>query len=57
MQLKRRLIMVGATFFLAAATGHLMQNGPSLIGGAPDAKPAPQKLAAARLTSSSATSV
>ena len=47
MQLKRRIIMVGATFFLAAATGHLMQNGTNLIGGAPEAKPAPQKLVAA----------
>lgn len=50
MQLKRRLIMVGATFFLAAATGHLMQNGTTLIGGADQgAKPAPQKLAAAAI--------
>jgi hypothetical protein len=50
MQLKRRIIMVGATFFLAAATGHLMQNGPSLIGGTePGVTPAPQKLAAASL--------
>jgi len=47
MFMKRRIIMVGATFFLAAATGHLMQNGTALIGGAaPDAGPAPQKLVA-----------
>lgn len=47
MQTKRRIIMVGATFFLAAATGHLMQNGTNLIGGAEPAKPEPQTLAAA----------
>lgn len=49
MQMKRRIIMVGATFFLAAATGHLMQNGTALIGGSPEVKPAPQKLAAAEI--------
>lgn len=48
MQLKRKLVMVGATFFLAAATGHLMQNGSGLVGGSgPFVQPAPQKLAAA----------
>ena len=31
MQMKRRVIMVGATFFLAAATGHLMQGGGALF--------------------------
>ena len=50
MQLKRKLVMVGATFFLAAATGHLMQNGSSLVGGSgPAAKPVAPKLAAAEM--------
>lgn len=50
MQLKRKLVMVGATFFLAAATGHLMQNGTGLGGGSePGAQPALQKLAAAEM--------
>ncbi|MCB2115842.1 MAG: hypothetical protein KDE00_05940 [Rhodobacteraceae bacterium] len=42
MQIKRRAITVGTTFFLAAATGHVMQNGETisarLRGG--DAAPA-----------------
>ena len=31
MHTKRRVMMAGATFFLAAATGHLMQNGNMLM--------------------------
>ncbi len=46
MQIKRRAIMVGATFFLAAATGHLMQNGTPFIGGSPAQKPDATELAA-----------
>lgn len=50
MQLKRKLVMVGATFFLAAATGHLMQNGTGLIGGsAPGVQLDAEKLAAEKL--------
>lgn len=30
MQIKRRAITVGTTFFLAAATGHVMQNGDAI---------------------------
>jgi hypothetical protein len=30
MQIKRRALTAGATFFLAAATGHVMQNGGSI---------------------------
>jgi hypothetical protein len=30
MQIKRRAITVGTTFFLAAATGHVMQNGETI---------------------------
>ncbi len=30
MQIKRRAITVGTTFFLAAATGHVMQNGDTI---------------------------
>ncbi|SPH23598.1 hypothetical protein DEA8626_02662 [Defluviimonas aquaemixtae] len=30
MQLKRRAVMVGTTFFLAAATGHIMQSGDAI---------------------------
>jgi len=30
MQIRRRVLTVGATFFLAAATGHIMQNGDSI---------------------------
>ena len=28
--MKRRIIMAGTTFFLAAATGHVMQNGDAI---------------------------
>ena len=49
MQVKRRAVMVGTTFFLAAATGHLMQNGDIISerlqgvreAKAPQAAPAP----------------
>jgi hypothetical protein len=58
MQLKRRVIMVGATFFLAAATGHLMQNGTSLIGGVqPAPKPAATKMTAAKVADIEPTSI
>jgi hypothetical protein len=30
MQIKRRILTVGTTFFLAAATGHVMQNGNAI---------------------------
>ncbi len=30
MQIKRRMLAAGTTFFLAAATGHLMQNGTAI---------------------------
>ncbi|HQU68330.1 MAG TPA: hypothetical protein PLI43_09030 [Albidovulum sp.] len=30
MPLKRRIVMAGTTFFLAAATGHVMQNGDTI---------------------------
>ncbi len=39
MQIRRRAITVGTTFFLAAATGHVMQNGDTIsarLRGAPE---------------------
>ena len=42
MQIKRRAITVGTTFFLAAATGHVMQNGETIsarLRGAKSARP------------------
>lgn len=42
--MKRRIIMAGTTFFLAAATGHVMQNGNAIVaklrGTAGSAQPA-----------------
>lgn len=47
MQVKRRVIMVGATFLLAAATGHLMGAGTSLFGDGRASQPKPQVTVAA----------
>ena len=41
MQIKRRAITVGMTFFLAAATGHVMQNGDTISARLRGVDPAP----------------
>lgn len=51
----RRVTLVSATFLLAAATGHLMQNGISLGGGSVDG--APNEASALALGLSNVTSV
>ena len=53
MQLKRRVIMVGTTCFLAAATGHLMGGGSGWLGGGPAPK-APQQVAVAAIAPAAA---
>lgn len=53
MQLKRRILTAGATFFVAAATGHLMQNGAGyaarLLAPQPEAAAALPEPAAAEV--------
>lgn len=51
----RRVTLVSATFLLAAATGHMMQNGISLGGGSVDG--APDEASARTLGVSNVTSV
>ena len=41
MQIKRRALTAGATFFLAAATGHVMQNGGSISASLNALRPNP----------------
>ena len=54
MQIKRRAITVGTTFFLAAATGHVMQNGDA-IGARLRGAPAPERPVLASIESTAAT--
>ncbi len=54
MQIKRRAITVGMTFFLAAATGHVMQNGETISARLRGA-PAPEKPVLASIESTAAT--
>ncbi|WP_413876536.1 hypothetical protein [Albidovulum sp.] len=54
MQIKRRAITVGTTFFLAAATGHVMQNGETISARLRGA-PVPEKPVLASVESTAAT--
>lgn len=54
MQIKRRAITVGTTFFLAAATGHVMQNGETISARLRGAD-APETPVLASVTSTAAT--
>lgn len=54
MQIKRRAITVGTTFFLAAATGHVMQNGETISARLRGAA-APEAPVLASVTSTAAT--
>jgi hypothetical protein len=54
MQIRRRAITVGTTFFLAAATGHVMQNGET-IGARLRGAGAPERPVLASIESTAAT--
>jgi hypothetical protein len=48
MPMKRRIVMAGTTFFLAAATGHVMQNGETIGAKLRGALPSSGAVAAAQ---------
>ena len=47
MQIGRRVLTIGTTFFLAAATGHVMQNGDTIGERMRMANPHPSKVVVA----------
>lgn len=61
MQIKRRAVTVGVTFFLAAATGHVMQNGETItarLRGVSEAeRPAPATATVTKVASAGASAV